>query len=749
MKTPGSGEEHARLGLEHFRREEYDFAARCFESALKASPDRDDWRELHALAAANATAEAHLKVPGPARFEAERLLAPATAEALPDPGPPARPSLLTRLRRPLQNGFGALVTMLFDGLTTLLGKTMGYRGALWTNWYRRPLPLGILTLAYMRERLNKRNLRSAYPAGALVGFQPPDQAPPPGVERFRTADGSWNNLADPKEGAAGTRFPRNARVRPTHGHLLDPNPREVSRRLLTRHDENCTVPFLNLLAASWIQFQNHDWISHGESSGDDAYEIPLVADDPIRLKFGQDALYVPRTPPDPTRRDGDPPATHLNEVTHWWDGSQIYGSDVDTQRRLRSGIGGKLRVDDDGRLPLDDHGIERTGFVRNWWVGLSLLHTLFVKEHNTICDHLAARYPDFDDDRLFQVARLVNAALMAKIHTIEWTPAILPNRGLDVALNANWYGIFTNMLRQGKNRRTVAEIKVRNAEMGGVVGNPRRNYGAPFGLTEEFVEVYRLHSLLPEHLELRSRAGAEETGRVHLPATRMAGSAKLTERVPMADLLLSFGTQHPGQLVLNNYPRFLQELAVPGVPVLDLGTVDIVRARERGVPRYNEFREELGLKPIGSFTDLTDDAGQIAALTELYGEGPAGVNKLDLMIGTLAEAIDRRPAGFGFGETMFQIFILNATRRLQTDRFYTDDYNELTYTPEGLKWIDDNDLKSVLLRHHPELNETGLANIKNAFEPWDDAEQLDPQRHPLRAHDKELKPDPWRGDRYR
>ena len=107
-----------------------------------------------------------------------------------------------------------------------------------------------------------------------------------------------------------------------------------------------------------------------------------------------------------------------------------------------------------------------------------MLHLLFVKEHNAICERLQAGYPDWDDDRLFQVARLINAALMAKIHTIEWTPAILPNRGLDVALNANWYGIFTNLLRRGKNRRTLAEIKIRNAEMG---SEPQRTQTAPYG----------------------------------------------------------------------------------------------------------------------------------------------------------------------------------------------------------------------------------------------------------------------------
>ena len=98
---------------------------------------------------------------------------------------------------------------------------------------------------------------------------------------------------------------------------------------------------------------------------------------------------------------------------------------------------------------------------------------------------------------------------------------------------------------------------------------------------------------------------------------------------------------------------------------------------------------------------------------------------------------------------MFQIFILNATRRLQADRFYTDNYNEQTYTREGLLWIDNSDFKSVLLRHYPELGRTGLANVRNAFEPWDLGEELDPERHPLRAYIDEIKNDPWRGDAHR
>jgi hypothetical protein len=190
----------------------------------------------------------------------------------------------------------------------------------------------------------------------------------------------------------------------------------------------------------------------------------------------------------------------------------------------------------------------------------------------------------------------------------------------------------------------------------------------------------------------------------------------------------------------------MQELSIPFNPVYDLGAVDILRARERGVPRYNEFRRQLGLNPINKFEDLTDDIEAVQQLKDLYGADANAVELLDLLIGTLAEAT--RPHGFGFGETMFQIFILNATRRLQADRFYTDCYTEEYYTKEGLEWIDKTDFKTVILRHYPELAETGLANIKNAFEPWDTGVDLDPARHPLRGWDKAFT-NPWKGDAYK
>jgi hypothetical protein len=743
------GEGFALLGLAQFRQGEYAAAAEAYGTALQKSPNNQAWADLRARAEANAAAEINQFVPAVSYYDRDALLAAAGVPHGTLPSPPS-PQMKNPVRKALKaagDGAGFVASAFVDSAIFLVGRIGGYRDEVWTNWYRKRVTVGILTLGYMRTRLNRNNLKNTYPRRTLVGFQEPGQVPPPGATHFRTADGSWNNLADPREGAAGTRFPRNVRneaVQPESGDaLMTPNPREVSRKLLTREGPMKEVPFLNMLAASWINFQNHDWISHGQNLSTEVHEIPLAADDPARERFRQSNIFVGKTQPDPTRRaSGEPtPITFINEVTHWWDGSQIYGSDQATVDRLRSHFDGKLRLSADATLPIGANGVEESGFIRDWWIGLAMLHTLFAREHNAICDRLKETHPDWDDQRLFNVARLINAAVMAKIHSVEWTPAILPNRILADALNANWYGVLTNLFRRGTDRRTLAPFNVRNPEMGGVVGNPINKHGQPYGLTQEFVEVYRLHSLLPETLNLRRATAPDQVERLPFPASRQSGSPKISKRMPMADLFFSFGTQNPGQLVLNNYPAFMQELSIPGNPVFDMGAVDILRARERGVPRYNEFRRQLGLNPLRKWEDLTSDAELLRKLKEVYGGRDSDVERLDLMVGTLGE--ETRPTGFGFGETLFQIFILNASRRLQADRFFTDSYNEETYTREGLEWIDKADLKTVILRHYPELASTGLANIKNAFEPWDAELPLEPSRHPLREYDRELKKDPW------
>jgi predicted TIM-barrel fold metal-dependent hydrolase len=178
----------------------------------------------------------------------------------------------------------------------------------------------------------------------------------------------------------------------------------------------------------------------------------------------------------------------------------------------------------------------------------------------------------------------------------------------------------------------------------------------------------------------------------------------------MDDLLYSFGRSHPGALTLHNFPTHLQQLQRADGELVDLAAIDVLRVRERGVPRYNEFRRLFRLKPASSFEQLTDNPAWAQELREIYGD----VERVDLVIGLLAEP---KPPGFGFSDTAFRVFILMASRRLESDRFFTRDFRPQIYTEAGIAWVKANTMRTVLLRHFPSL-EPALRGVANPFAPW-------------------------------
>ncbi len=581
--------------------------------------------------------------------------------------------------------------MAFTKLLTATAAALDRR----LGWDRLPRPLGVVTLVGLRARLREQNLHDT---GTVESVRP--HASGDRHLRTRTLDGSYNDLAVPTMGTIGARFGRNVPIDRTHPEplpdLLEPNPRLVSRELLTR-TEFQPAPIVNVLAGAWLQFEVHDWFSHGKNVEEEPFELELAEDD----DWPERPMRIQRTRPDASHTgDGSPP-TYVTADSHWWDGSQIYGSNAAFAAALRAKEGGKLRLDPDGQLPRDlESLVDLTGVAGNFWLGLALLHTLFTREHNAICERLAEEYPDWSDDELYDRARLINAALMAKIHTVEWTPAIIAHPTTRYAMRANWYGILGKRL----GKRSSNEV------LGGIPGSPTDHHGVPYSLTEEFVAVYRMHPLLPDDFTFRSLETDEvleertfrELGALH---TR----ARLDE-LGLPNAFYSLGIAHPGAITLHNYPRFLQHFERPDGTVMDLAATDILRVRERGVPRYNEFRRLFHLKPAASFEELTDNPEWAEELRRVYGD----IERVDLMIGLYAEPL---PKGFGFSDTAFRVFILMASRRLKSDRFFTRDYNAETYTQAGLDWIDESSMIDVLKRHYPEL-EPALRGVENAFAPW-------------------------------
>jgi hypothetical protein len=297
--------------------------------------------------------------------------------------------------------------------------------------------------------------------------------------------------------------------------------------------------------------------------------------------------------------------------------------------------------------------------------------------------------------------------VLAKIHTIEWTPAITDHPTLHIAMNANWSGLASARVRTFLGELGKHEV------LGGIRGTRTSHDGAPFQLTEEFVSVYRLHPLIPDELTFRSVTTDEvlRTATFHDVSLSRAVDFTKAREVTTADMWYSFGVAHPGAVCLHNFPRFLQDFTRPDGTRLDLAAVDILRDRERGVPRYNAFRRMLHMPAPATFAELTDNPEWAQELAEVYN---GDIESVDLIVGMFAET---PPPGFGFSDTAFRIFVLMASRRLRSDRFFTTDYTEETYSAEGLQWVEDNDMRTVLLRHYPELA-PALRGKVNAFAPW-------------------------------
>lgn len=587
-----------------------------------------------------------------------------------------------------------MLEQLYSSLTERVDRRIG--------WDKLPWPLGLLVILGLRFKLRAKNL---YDSGRGVL-----DVPPAGDEwhvdhlTARTIDGTYNDLDDPLMGAIGSRFGRNVPLDHAHvdpdDRLLEPNPRTVSRELLTR-DEFIPATTLNLLAGAWIQFEVHDWFSHGQNETENPWKIELAADDP----WPQHPMEIQRTRRDPSS-DPSGPATFVTTDTHWWDGSQIYGSDPAFARAIRSGEGGRLRITPQGLLPeeVESH-VDLRGVAGNFWIGLALLHALFMLEHNAICERLHSEYPELDDQTLYEKARLVNAALMAKIHTIDWTPAIIAHPTTVRGLRANWFGILGERFDKIFGRRTRLEF------FHGIPGSKKELFGVPYSLTEEFVGVYRMHPLIPDDYEFHALADDRLLQQRTFDEVNALHVRECLEQVPLADALYSFGVAHPGAITLHNYPRSLQHFNRPDGELLDLASIDIVRTRERGVPRYNEFRRLFHLKAPETFEEMTGgDAALAAELEQVYGD----VELVDLMVGLFAEP---KPEGFGFSDTAFRVFILMASRRLEADRFFTDDYRPEVYTKAGIDWVESNSMRTVLLRHFPELAPS-LEGVGNPFAPW-------------------------------
>jgi hypothetical protein len=285
--------------------------------------------------------------------------------------------------------------------------------------YKLSSGLILLYLLKQREHLDKHNLIDSYSKSDY-----PTAAPCEGLRlKYRTLDGTCNDLKQPAAGSAGYRFGRNVPMADNQAKLLTPNPRAIAQALMKR-DKPLEGKGLNLLVTAWIQFQTHDWILHEVTDWKNPIVVPVPEGDEL-LKQGVNKILVPRTVPDDKK-----PTAYRNVHTHWWDLSQIYGVTEEANKRVRTFKGGKLKWGNEKEakqeanaflaqwLEFGEQDKEVTGFNDNWWTGLAMMHNLFTREHNYVCDLIAKAHPKMSDQELHDTARLAVTLVNAKIHTV-------------------------------------------------------------------------------------------------------------------------------------------------------------------------------------------------------------------------------------------------------------------------------------------------------------------------------------------
>ncbi|KAJ0053620.1 hypothetical protein Pint_02653 [Pistacia integerrima] len=589
-------------------------------------------------------------------------------------------------------------------------------------WPHLPVFLGLFYLGTRRHLHQEYNLFNVGRTPVGVRFNPADFP-------YRTADGKYN---DPfNEASEATFFGRNILPVDQENKLLKPDPMVVATKLLARRSFVDTGKQFNMIAASWRQFMIHDWVDHLEATNqglelawklrfrrielecDSLTLVELTAPREVASHCPLAAFKFYKTKEVPTNfyeiKSG-----YLNIRTPWWDGSALYGSTAEILQKVRTFKDGKLKISKDGLLLHDENGNALTGDARSSWAGISTLQALFVKEHNAVCDALKKEYQDLGDEELYRHARLVTSAVIAKIHTIDWMVELLKTATLLSGMRANWYGLL------GKKFKDTFGHVGGGVLLSGLVGLKKpENHGVPYSLTEEFVGVYRMHSLMPDHLHLRDITAAPGPNKVPMQSLIGHNGENSLSEIGFERQMVSMGHQACGALQLWNYPVWMRDLVAQNVDGtdrpnhVDMPALEVYRDRERKVARYNQFRRALLLIPISKWEDLTDDKEAIKVLKEVYGDD---IEQLDLLVGLMAE---KKIKGFAISETAFIIFLVMATRRLEADRFCTSNFNEETYTKKGFHWVNTTEsLKDVLDRHYPKMTEKWM-NSTSAFSVWD------------------------------
>lgn len=453
-------------------------------------------------------------------------------------------------------------------------------------------------------------------------------------QKYRTHDGTCNNLQHPMWGASLTAFERMLKSvyengfnlprgigpnRHYNGYTL-PMPRLVSTTLIGTETITPDDQFSHMLM-QWGQFLDHDLdstvaalsearFSDGQhcssvcTNDPPCFSIMIPPNDP-RVRNGARCMFFVRSSPvcgsgmTSLLMNSVYPREQINQLTSYIDASNVYGSseheaqeirDLASHRGLlRQGIvqrSGKpllpfatgpptecMRDENESPIPCFFAGDHRA----NEQLGLTSMHTLWFREHNRIATELLKLNPHWDGDTIYHETRKIVGAEMQHITYSHWLPKILGVVGLKML--GEYKGYDPNV-----NSGITNEFATAAFRFGHTLINP-----ILYRLDENFETIPQGH--IPLHKAFFSPFRIVNEGGID-PLLRglfgTAGKMRVTSQLLNTELTERL---------------FSMARAV----ALDLAAMNIQRGRDHGIPPYHEFRVYCNLSSAHTFEDLRNE----------------------------------------------------------------------------------------------------------------------------------------------
>ena len=498
---------------------------------------------------------------------------------------------------------------------------------------------------------------------------------------LRTIDGTNNNCLNPTWGSAPIEF-----LRLTAGGYADgketpsgenrPPARAISNIVADQGDQDLAFykkPKFSDYLWQWGQFLDHDLDLTPVVDPPEPFNINVPTGDKHFDPFGMGGKTISLNRSLYSVVDGV--RQQVNHITAFIDASNVYGSDAPRAQALRTMDGtGRLKTSAGDLLPFNDQdpalpnaapgGANPANFFlagdfrTNEQVGLTAMHTLFVREHNYWADYFHNLDSSLDEDEIYERARAIVGAEMQHITYYEFLPLLLGQKAL----------------------------------------SPYRGYNSDVnpGISNEFATAaFRLgHTLLSPKLRRLNEQG-KSIGDLPLRQA-FFNPAEITANgiEPLLRGLASQAAQRFDIFIVDDVRNFL--FGAPGSGGFDLASLNLQRGRDHGLPDYNQVRQDFGLYPMKDFNKINPDREIRDRLQAAYGS----VNDMDLWISGLAE----KPVPDAVvGETILVILKDQFERLRDGDRFWYE-----SYLPKDLvKMVKKQTLAKVILRN------TNIGQIQN------------------------------------